>query len=432
MTTYSLYSHSSAGPALVSYAGPFQSAISFKVTSGGCWFEGWWWWVPTGGDTGSQKFALWNIYVAATTGNLLVASATSGTFTANAWNFVSLSTPVQLAVGAQYQAVTGWTAVNGFPDTNSQFGPGDTYSSGITSGPLFAYSDTSNGGSGPTLQFVQGQGQFGDVSGATDPTVYAAMQQSNSANFGIDLEISDTAPSGYAGSYRIWPNFAGVGPQYNNQVDANDAYILGIEFSLSEACTLDKLWFYSPPSGSSQLPTQCVIWDVSTQTMVSGTLQTSPSWSGAAKSGWVSVSYSGVTLPAGDYKASVWNASASGSGTGWNTYTVDYFTTGDGTSNIVTGPITVPNVTNATSPGQGTYATSTSTFLYPNTYVATEGQSYWVDAEVTPSSSAATPTIDQQFISRYQHPHPPHVRNTFIPSGNNVPNSGNFRVVRFH
>jgi hypothetical protein len=392
VTTYSLYSGS--GPALVSYSGPFQSGISFEVTSGGMWFSAYRWWVPSGGDTGAQKFALWCITTNATTGNALVSGSvvTSGTLTANAWNVVPLPTPVQLSIGAAYMAATGWTAVNGFPDTNNQFGSGDPYSAGITNGPLFAYSSPGGGGTGPNLPVIGQQGSFGDVSGATDPSVYMPDQSSNDANFGIDVVVSDTAPAGYSGSYRIWPNYAGVAAQNpgGNAVDLNDAYILGTEFTLSRACTLDNIWFFSPPT-VTQLPTQCCIWNVSTQTMVSGTLKTSPGWSGAAASGWVSASYSGVTLPAGDYKVSVWNASASGSGTGWNEYTVDYFTTGAGASGIVTGPITVPNVTDATSPGQSTYATSSSTFLYPDTYVASEGQSYWVDVEVTPAAFLPSP-----------------------------------------
>ena len=385
MTTYRLYSGS--GPSLVSYSGPFQSGIAFEVTEGGCWFQGYYWWVPTGGDTGAQKFALWGITVNAATGNSLISGSvvTSGTLTANAWNYIALPTPVQLSIGAAYMAATGWTAVHGFPDTNNQFGSGDPYAAGITSGPLHAYSDPGAGGTGANLPIIGQQGSFGDNSGATDPSVYMPVQASNSANFGIDIEISDTAPTGYAGSYRFWPNFAGVGPQNGNFVDLNDPYSLGIEFTLSQPCTLNRIWFYSP-GVATQLPTQCCIWNVATQAMITGTLKTSPGWSGAAGSGWVSASYSGVTLPAGDYKVSVWNAAASGTGTGWNEYTLNYFTTGAGVNGITSGPITVPNVTNATSPGQSTYQTNSSTFVYPNQYVATEGQSYWVDAEVTPAA----------------------------------------------
>lgn len=390
MANYSLYTGS--GPALVSYSGPFQSGIAFEVTQGGCWFSGFRWWVPAGGDTAAQKFALWCITVNAVTGNQLITGTvvTSGTLTAGAWNTVSLTAPVQLSIGAAYLAATGWTAVNGFPDTSNQFGSGDPYAAGITNGPLHAYSDGSNGGTPPNVPVIGPQGQFSDVSGQTDPSVYMPTSSSSSANFGMDVVVSDTAPAGYSGSWRIWPNFAGAGPQNGNFIDANDAYSLGTEFTLSQACTLDNIWFYSP-SGASGLPTQCAIWDVATQSVVAGTLKTSPSWSGASGSGWVAASYTGVTLPAGDYKTSVWNAAASGSGTGWNEYTVDYFTTGAGANGITSGPITVPNATSATSPGQSTYSTSTTTFLYPDTYVASQGQSYWVDVEVTPLSFIPPP-----------------------------------------
>ena len=67
--------------------------------------------------------------------------------------------------------------------------------------------------------------------------------------------------------------------------------------------------------------------------------------------------------------------------------TLDYFTTGMGASGITNGPIAVPDVTDATSPGQSTYQANFSGFVYPNEYVASEGQSYWVDAELTPTAA---------------------------------------------
>ena len=64
----------------------------------------------------------------------------------------------------------------------------------------------------------------------------------------------------------------------------------GTEFKLSQACTLNKLWFYSPPS-VTQLPTACRIYEISTQAIVAGTDSESPTWSGAAGSGWVACDY---------------------------------------------------------------------------------------------------------------------------------------------
>ena len=67
-----------------------------------------------------------------------------------------------------------------------------------------------------------------------------------------------------------------------------------------------RIWFYSPPAVSPPaLPTRCAIWDVRTRLVVPGTDNSSPAWSGAAGSGWVACPYAGVTLPAADYKVTV-------------------------------------------------------------------------------------------------------------------------------
>ena len=412
MTTYRLMDGASGRPGTgssqtqppsspTSYTGPFQAGTVFFVTQGGMWLEGYWWWVPAGGDTGAQKFCLYNLTTVGSVAGTLIpaATVTSGTLTAGAWNYVPLAAPVQLSIGyaeSMYLAATGWESVNGFPISNGQFGTGDPYAAGITNGPLQCWGDPSGGGtSHGVATFAQGEFGTGNTGGAADPTLNIPDSgSSGSSLFWIDVSVSDTPPGGYAGSYRIWPDKYDIAGT-STGIDLNDPYILGTEFTLSENCTLSNIWFYSPAT-VTQLPTQCAIWNVSTQTMVAGTLQTSPSWSGAAGSGWVSTPYSDVTLPAGDYKVSVWNASASGTGTGWNNYAIDYFTTLDGQNGIVTGPITVPDATTATSPGQATYANSSTTFLYPDTYVATEGQSYWVDAEVTPQVTpppAAAPVL---------------------------------------
>ena len=129
------------------------------------------------------------------------------------------------------------------------------------------------------------------------------------------------------------------------------------------------------------LPTRCAIWSVATQTVVSGTDNTAPSWSGAAGSGWVSCAYSGVTLSAGDYKTSVFY----GGGSQWYQATTGYWTTGGpGASGITAGPLTAPGTSAATSPGQSTY--NPGSWAYPQTYAAAgNAENNWVDVEVTPS-----------------------------------------------
>ena len=129
-------------------------------------------------------------------------------------------------------------------------------------------------------------------------------QGSSSSNFWIDLQVSDTAPAGYSGSYRLWPNYPTVFPTQPT-IDTQ-AQTVGTQFSLSQPCTLDNVWFYSPPF-AQDLPASTQIWNATTQTLVSGTNLTA-SWSGGVGSGWVANSYSsaGIVLPAGNYIATIY------------------------------------------------------------------------------------------------------------------------------
>ena len=367
--TYRLFS-SVSGPATpVSYSGPFIAGVVAGVTTGGCWLDGYWWWVcNTGQSTAAQKFALWSIYNSGTGTLVANSTATSGTLTAGQWNYVPLTAPLPLALGATYVAATGFS--NSFPDTNNQFGSGDPYGAGIVSGPLTAYSDAS--GSHPS-PFKTAQGVF-SVAG-TDPTTSLPIYGSSSCNFWMDVQVTTIPPANT--SYRLWPSY----PTLPGHIDSDTAgYTVATEFTLSESCTLDNIWFYSA-SGAAALPTQCAIWNVSSQSVVAGTDNTSPSWSGAAGSGWVACAYSGVTLPAGDYKVAVFY----GGGSEWYTATTDYWGSGGtGASGITTGPMAAPGTSTATSPGQGTY--NKGSWAYPQTYdSAGGGENFWVDVEVTPS-----------------------------------------------
>jgi hypothetical protein len=370
--TFRLFPSTNGPASPVSYTGPFLSGVVFEVTTGGCWLEGFWWWVcSTGQSTSPQTFALWQPY-SLNNGKLIAGSTvTSGALTAGQWNFVQLATPVPLAIGVTYIAATGFS--NGFPDTNNQFGAGDPFSAGITQGPLFAYSDQS--GSAPVPNPLSLPQSVFSTAGS-DPTVNMPNGGSNSANFWMDLQVTTTPPAGT--SYRLWPNYPLIPGGLSNDTGQQT---MGTEFLLSKSCTLNNIWFYSPP-GVSALPSRCAIWDVSTQTVVAGTDNTSPAWSGAAGSGWVACSYSGITLPAGNYKTSVFY----GGGSKFYTERNSYFSGGGPASSagIVAGPLTAPNVANATSPGQTTY--QNGAFSYPNTYDSPDnGEIRWVDVEVTPT-----------------------------------------------
>ena len=368
--TYRLFPSTNGPASPVSYSGPFVCGVVVGVTTGGCWLDGYWWWVcPTGQSTSPQKFALWCLYNSNSGSLVANSTVTSGALTAGAWNYVKLTAPVPLALGATYVAATGFSG--SFPDTNSQFGSGEPYSAGIVNGPLTAYSDAS--GSNPS-PFKTAQAVFSVAS--SDPTAFAPVYGSSSCNFWMDLLV-DTNPPATATSYRLWPSY----PTLPGHLDSDTAgYTLATEFQLSKSCTLDNIWFYSA-SGASVLPTQCAIWSVSSQSVVAGTDNTSPSWSGAAGSGWVACSYSGVTLPAGDYKVAVFY----GGGAQWYQATTSYWGGGGiGASGITNGPVTAPGTSGATSPGQGTY--NKGSWAYPQSYdSAGAGENFWVDVEVTPS-----------------------------------------------
>lgn len=140
MSTYRLFPSTNGPSSPVSFSGPFMPGVVFRVTIGGVWFEGYWWWVcPTGQPTSPQTFALWQVYHVDTGALVPSATVTSGALTPGQWNYVPLDAPLPLSIGATYCACTGFTG--SFPDTIDQFGPGDPFSAGITSGPLSAYSD---------------------------------------------------------------------------------------------------------------------------------------------------------------------------------------------------------------------------------------------------------------------------------------------------
>lgn len=383
MTSYRLFPSTNGPTAPVSYSGPFLSGVVFEVTTGGMWLEGYWWWVCNSGQpTGAQKFALWQVSAVGTGVLIGNATASSGALTPGRWNYVPLSTPIPLSIGVCYNACTGFTG--SFPDNPNSFGAGDIYSAGITNGPLSAYSDQSGTLPAP---FSMSQGVY-SVAG-TDPTQFMPANGSGSDNFWMDIQVTDTPPAG--ASYRLWPNYpvvseAGLGI-------SNDTFqeTYGTQFRLSSSCTLDNIWFYSPP-GVTVLPDACMIWDMTTQQMVAGTENTSPAWSGPAGSGWVSCAYTGVTLSAGTYVTSIYTK---GGAKNYTEYP-KYFGSGGPASaaGIVTGPLTSPNVANAMAPGNSLY--QLGGLVFPDTFDSDDnGETRWVDVEVTPAAGPSpnpTPT----------------------------------------
>lgn len=388
-----------------------MAGVQFEVTAGGMWFDGYWWWVcPANQPVSAQKFALWNV-TGQGAGTLIQSSVvTSGALSAGQWNFVPLNPPIPLAIGTCYNACTGFSG--SFPNTTNQFDPGGPYAGGITYGPLTAYSDTNGSLRTP---YTTSQGVFG-VAG-TDPSVSMPLSGSSSANFWMDIQVDDTAPAGYTGSYRLWPNKYDAAPETSQDSSVN--YVVATEVHLSQSCAVNNIWYYSP-KGADELATECGVWEISTGELVAE--NTSPAWSGAAGSGWVSCAFTGLVLAAGQYKVAVYNGTAAPDG--WSAKQLNYWDIGAGKSGITNGPLYAPQLADAATaeeyqgsgqePGQSTFAVGPPN-QYPNLYVDGLAQNYWVDLEVTP---AAGPTTS---------PSPSTSQSSSAPPGN-PPNSSAFTI----
>ena len=169
----------------------------------------------------------------------------------------------------------------------------------------------------------------------------------------------------------------GQAAQSGYAVESGSSGTPGLTFTVSANGSLQGIWQYSP-SGVTGRPTAIGVWNSSGTLLASNT---SPSWSGAAGSGWIYAAFSSpVALTSG------------------STYTVGYFgnTTGSGSAFFAyqtspTWPGTV-GILSATSTGNGYSNTSSGAIAYP-----LSGTNYdfafGIDVEVT---SSAPPTSGPQ------------------------------------
>lgn len=354
--------------------------------------NGYYWWVPPGGDTGPIKCALWqqaSSPLVFSDGTLVDGSVvTSGTLIAGQWNFVALPSPLLLTnVGTFYTAAIGFSTAIGFPDTKNQFGGGQPYASGISNGPL-----TAPGSSGIGSGWQQPFSTAG-----SDPSV--TMPVSNDANdlLWIDVQVTDVPPAG--ASYRLWPSRPySIGDGANGGVSVvTDGYNMSVQFSLSESCNLSKIWFYSAPAkfggaAAVALPTRCAIWDTTTQTVVNGTDINGVTWkktdgtNASAGDGWVYCDYSSANVvldPSKNYKSSVWYVG----GSVWRTVVDTYWSTGYGQNGITQGPLSAPNSSSSIN-GQDSWSGPNLAWAYPSSFSSPEND--WVDVEVTIPSDTAS------------------------------------------
>lgn len=419
MSTYRLFSASDTPAQIVSYTGNYIAGVGFAVKGGGNWLDGYWWYVGSGQSTTPVKCALWQVgaeqpplYPGPVNNVLIPGSVVTSAPLSAGWNFIPLPEPIQLApsydpgtsvYGSIYVAAVG---VNGpFPYTASSFNSGDVYAAGITNGPLVAYSGTTGSLPAP-YQFPQGLLSTAGADPETTPPLNADTAGDFGSNFWVDVQVSDTPPAGYTGTYRLWPN-KGDANNYT-VVDAAVAYNVATEIDISSSVTLNYVHYWVPastPTAVATLATAADVWDIATGQPVASL--SSPAWTtesgGAVTLGtagqWVKAAWpDGLTLKPGKYRVGVYDANGASGAVGWNgkDASTGYFTTGVAADGITWGPLTAPNLANAQTgtyyPGTGTGTTNAQpVFAYDGsddfpdiTTGNNPPQVYWVDLEVTP------------------------------------------------
>lgn len=159
-----------------------------------------------------------------------------------------------------------------------------------------------------------------------------------------------------------------------------EAYTFGMQFTVSQGCPMTAVWWWSP-TGAGALPQTIALYAVTGATLVHSE---TPTWSGAAGSGWVRAPFSSPpSLTAStNYKVCVFYDSV---GANWYGGTADYWTSGPGDSGLSNGPIAAPDSAGGDG-GQDTF-TQASVISYPSS--SFNGGNYWVDVEVT----VATPPV---------------------------------------
>lgn len=160
---------------------------------------------------------------------------------------------------------------------------------------------------------------------------------------------------------------------------------IGCQFAVSQAVTLTGIWWFSPP-GALGLPSACAVFDIGAAGIVSGTLNSSPSWAGGGANSWNKCSYPGTTtLVSGKkYQVCIYcDGTVSGN---WFSSVAGYWTTGPGASGITNGPLSAPN--NASSAGgQDMVQSGQPSIGLPN--ITENGKNYGVDVEVTLAAAAS-------------------------------------------
>lgn len=167
------------------------------------------------------------------------------------------------------------------------------------------------------------------------------------------------------------------------------SYTMGMQFTLSQSATLTGIWFYSY-STAPTVPGGCAVYQVAGNSVVAGSENDTPTWSGAAGSGWIKCTYaSGPVLSA----STAYKVVVVGSG-GFYSATSHYWDSGAGAAGLTSGIITAPNNAGGDG-GQDTFNNAVPLTYPANSFNAAN---YWVDVEVT-SGSPPPPSPGPAYVA---------------------------------
>ena len=162
-----------------------------------------------------------------------------------------------------------------------------------------------------------------------------------------------------------------------------------MQFSVSSAAVLQQIQFYSV-AGATVLPDVMGLFDTSGNLVVWAT----PTWSGAAGSGWVHATFTAPVFlaPSFNYVAVIHMPFSSPN---WNMTDATYWSSGAGSSGITSGILSAPN--NATAVHGQDSSVAGSAIEFPNTSMT--GANIWLDVLVADAPANTYTIFKQQPVS---------------------------------
>ena len=370
----------------MSYGGPFLSGVLFEVTTSGMWFQGYWWWVCPSGQRRRRP-----------------RNSRSGTLPGE------VSRPADPRQRRHLRRADRWAVELGAATPRryrSQSAPAITPAQDSTA-------PSRTPGTSSALATRTGQASSLDRFPLTPtlpdrcrrPTRTAAggiwRQRErpiglHARQWGVLGQLLDGPPSQRRRAHAIQRLLPAVAEQVRRQPHHVRVILLSTTWwpprstSASHA-PLNKIWYYSPPN-TTQLATECGVWDISTRKLVA--TNDSPSWSGDRRErlGLVRIPRpdpSSRQVPGGPLQRS-------GTPRGLEPQAAELLgfrrraERGSRTARFQRQAWPRPRRRTSIrdtgqEPGQCVFAVGPPN-QYPNLYVDGLAQNYWVDMEVTPAS----------------------------------------------